>query len=169
MLASVVVQSLSHVRLCDLTNWAHQAPLSSTISQNLLRFMSIELVMLSNHLIICHPFSFCLQFFPASESFQMSQHFTLGDQSIGASASAMNSQDWFPIGLTGLISLLSKGLSRAFSSTTVGKHQFFDAQPSLWSSSHICTWLLEQPQLWLYRPLLAKWCLYFWTCCLGLS
>ena len=67
----------------------------------------------------------------------MSQPFTLGGQSIGASASAMNSQDWFPIGLTGLISLLSKRLLRVFFSTTIWKHQFFGARPSLWSNSHI--------------------------------
>ena len=63
----------------------------------------------------------------------------------------MNIQGWFPFGLTGLISLLSKGLSRVFSGTTVRKHQFFSTQPSLWSNSHICTWLLEKLQLWLYR------------------
>ena len=80
------------------------------------------------------PFSFCLHSFPASETFPMSQLFTSGGQSIGASASAsglpMNIQDWFPLGLTGLI-LLTKGLSRVFSSTTVWKSQFFSTQPSL--------------------------------------
>ena len=70
-----------------------------------------------------------------------------GGQSIAASASVLpvNTRDWFPLGLTGLISLLSKGLSRVFPSTTVWKHQFFDFQPSLWSYSHICIWLLEKP------------------------
>ena len=87
------------------------------------------------------PFSSCLQTFPASRSFLVSQLFVSGDQSIGVSASAsvliMNIQDWFSLGLTtGLISLLSKGLSRVFSSTTVWKHQFFSAQAFLWSSSH---------------------------------
>ena len=81
----------------------------------------------------------CLQSFSASGSFLMSQIFTSGGQSIGASASAsvlpMNIQDCFPLGLTGLISLLSRGLSRVFSST-IQKHHFFGAQPSLWSSSH---------------------------------
>ena len=81
------------------------------------------------------PFSSHLQSFPASGSFQMSQFFTLGGQSIGVSASAsvlpMNIQDWFPLGLTGLISLQSKGLSRVFSNTTVQKHHFFGAQLSL--------------------------------------
>ena len=110
----------------------------------------------------CHPifsssvvlFSSCLQYFPASGSFQMSQFFASGSQSFGVSASAsvlpMNIQDWFPLGLTGLISLQSKGLSRIFSNTTAWKHQFFGAQPSLGSNSHICTWLLEKPQLWLW-------------------
>jgi len=124
------------------TPWtaACQASLSFTISWSLLKFMSIESVKLSNHLILCFPFSFCLQSFPASVSFQMSQLFTSGSQSIGASASAsvfpINIQGWFPLGLTGLISLQSKGLSRVFSKTTVQKHQFIGTQPSLWSNSH---------------------------------
>ena len=94
-------------------------------------------------------------------------------KSIGASASAsdllMNIQGWFPLGLTGLISLLSERLSKVFSSTAVHKHRFFGAQPFLLSSSHIHTWLLEKPQLWLDGPLLAKWCLCFIICCLGWS
>ena len=81
------------------------------------------------------PFSSCLQSFPASGSFQISQFFSSGGQSIGASASAsvlsMNFQDWFPLGLTGWISLQSKGFSRVFSNTTVQKHQFFSVQLSL--------------------------------------
>ena len=88
------------------------------------------------------PFS-CLQSCPASGSFPMSQFFVSGSQSIGVSASTsalpMNIQDWFPLGSIGLISLLSKGLSRVFSSTTVWKHQFFGAQPSFWSNFHIHT------------------------------
>ena len=88
------------------------------------------------------PFSSCLQSFPASGSFPVSRLFTKGGQSVGASASAsvlpMYIQDWFPLGLTGLISFLSRGLSRVFFSSTVGKHQ-----PSFWSTSPICTWLLE--------------------------
>ena len=91
----------------------------------------------------------CLQSFQALGSFPMSWLFASGSQSIGASASAsvlpMNFQGWFSLELTGLISLLSKGLSRLLSSTTVWKHQFFSAQPSLWTSSHIGTWLLEKP------------------------
>ena len=78
-------------------------------------------------------------------------------------------QGWFPLRLTGFISLLSKGLSTVFPCTTVRKHQCFSAQPSLWSNSYICTGLLEKPWLWLYRPLLAKWCLCFLIHCLGLS
>ena len=85
------------------------------------------------------PFSSCLQSFPASGSFPMSQLFPSGGQSIGVSASSsvlpMNSQDWFPLGLTALISLQSKRLSRVFSNTTVQKHQFFGTQLSLWSNS----------------------------------
>ena len=92
------------------------------------------------------PFSSSLQSFPASGSFLMSQLFTLCGQSIVASASVLsvNIQGWFPLRLTSLI-LQSKGLSRVFSSSTVWKHQFFRTQPSLWSSSHIHTWLLEKP------------------------
>ena len=121
----------------------------------------------------CHPtisssvalFSFCLQSFPASGSFPMSQLFPSSGQIIGASTSTpvltMNIQGWFSLGLTDLISLQSKGLSRVFSSITIWKHQFFSIQPSLWSNSHICTWLLEKPQLWLYAFLLTKWSLLF--------
>ena len=90
-------------------------------------------------------FSSCLQSFPASGFFQMSQFFESGGQSIAALASVlpMNIQSWFPLQLTGLISLLSKGLSRVFSST-VQKHQLFSTHPSLWSNSHMRTWLLEK-------------------------
>ena len=129
----------------------------------------------------CHPsisssvalFSSCLQSFPASGSFPMSQFFTNCGQSSEASASAsvlpMNIQGWFPLGLTDLISLLSNGLSRVFCCTTVWKHQFLGTQPSLWSSSHIRTWLPESPYPWLYGPLPAKRCLCFLIRCLGLS
>ena len=95
------------------------------------------------------PFSPHLQSFPASGSFQMSQFFTSGGQSIGVSALAsvlpMNTQDWSPLEWTGWISLQSKGLSRVFSNTTVQKHQFFSAQLSSQSNSHIHTWPLEKP------------------------
>ena len=111
-------------------------------------FMSIRSVMPSNHLIRGVPFSFCLQSFPAVVSSLMSRLFASGGQSIGASASAsvlpMNIVGWFPLGLTGLIFLQSKGLWWVISNTTVQKHQFFSVQPSLWSNSHISTWLLEK-------------------------
>ena len=104
--------------------------------------------MLSNHQSSFIPFSSSLQSCPALGSFQMSHFFTSGGQSIGISASAsvlpMNIQDWFPLGWTGWISLLSKGLSSIFFSTTFQKHQFFSAQPSLWSNSHIHTWVLTK-------------------------
>ena len=106
------------------------------------------------------PFSSRLQSSPSSGSFTMSQLFASGGQSTGVSASAsvlpMNTQDWSPSGWTGWISLQYKGLSRVFSNTTVQKHLFFGTQLSLWSNSHIHTWLLEKPWLWLDRPLLAK-------------
>ena len=107
---------------CPLSQWCH-----TTISPSVV------------------PFSSCPQSFPASGSFPMSQLFASGSQSTGVSASAsvlpMNTQDWSPSGWTGWISLQSKGLSRVFSNTTVQKHQFFGAQLSLWSNSHIHTWL----------------------------
>ena len=111
------------------------------------KFMSIKSVMPSNHLILCRPLLCHLQSFPASGSFQMSQFFASGGQSTGVSASAsvlpMNSQDWFPLGWTGWISLLSRGLSRLFSNTIIPKHQFFGAQ-FLQSNSHIHTWPPEK-------------------------
>ena len=132
------------------TPWtaARQASLSITHSQSLLKLMSIESVMPSNHLILCCPllplsifasisvvpFSH-LQSLPASGSFPLSQFFASGRQNIGVSVSAsvlpLNIQERFPLGWTGWISLLSKGLSRVFSNTIVQKHQFFDTQLSL--------------------------------------
>ena len=93
------------------------------------------------------PLSSCLQSFPASGSFPMSRLFVSGGQSIEVSTSIlpMNIQGWFPLGLTGWISLLSKGLSRVFFNSTVQEHQFFSTQLSLWSNSYIHTWLLEKP------------------------
>ena len=111
------VQSLSHVRLFA-TPWsaACQASLSITNSWSLLKLMSIESVMPSNHHILCHPLFLPPSNFPASGSFTMSRFFSSGSQSIGVLASAsvlpMNIQDWFPLGLIVLISLMSKGLSR---------------------------------------------------------
>ena len=136
-LASIVVQSLSHVN----SLWPHG------LQHSRLKFMYTESMMLSNRLIFCCLLLLCLQSFPALGSFSMSRLLTSGGQSIGASASilSMNIQDWFPLGLTGLVSLLSKGLWRVFFRTTIQRHQFFHAQPFLWSSFHIHTWLLEKP------------------------
>ena len=135
--------------LCDPVDCSHQASLSITNSQSLLNLMSIELVMPSTISSSVVPFFCCLQSFSASGSFQVSQFFAPGGQRIGVSALASvlptNIQDWFPLGWTGLISLQSKGLSRVFSNTTVQKHQFFGAQLSSQSNSHIHTWLLEKP------------------------
>ena len=128
------VQSLSHVRLCNPMAAAHQASLSITNSQSLLKLMSVERW--------CHPtisssvvpFYSCLQSVPGSRSFPLSQFFTSDGQSIGVSASTsvlpMNIQDWFPLELAALI-FQSKGLSRVFSNTIVQKHQFFSTQLSL--------------------------------------
>ena len=144
------VQSLSCVRLFA-TPWiaAYQASLSITNSQSLLKLMPIKLwchPAISSSVI---PFSSCPQSLPASGSFPMSQLFPWGGQSIGVSASAsvlpMNTQDWSPLGWIGWNSLQSKGLSRVFSNTTVQKHQFFSAQPSSQSNSHIPTWPLGKP------------------------
>ena len=110
---------------CPLTWWCHPTISSSVV-----------------------PFS-CPQSFPASGPFQMSQLFALGGQRTGVSASVsvlpMNTQDWSPLGWTAYISLQSKGLSRVFSNTTVQKHQFFSAQLSSQSNSHIYTWPQEKP------------------------
>ena len=130
------VQLLSHVQFF-VTPWmaAHQASMSITNSWSLLNLMSIESGMPSNYLIHCHPLSSHFQPFPASGSFQMSQLFALGGQSIGVSDTTpvlpVNTQYWFPLGQTGWISLQSKGLSRVFSNTTGQKHQFFSTQLSL--------------------------------------
>ena len=151
---AVVVQSLSHIHLFR-TPWtaAHQASLSFTISRNFLKLMSW-----CHPIISCSvaPFPSCPQSFPASESFPVSPFFASGGQNTGVSASVsvlpMNIQGCFPLGLTSLSTLLSKGLSRVFPRTIVWKHQFSSTQTFLWSSSHICIWLLEEPQIWLYRP-----------------
>ena len=134
-----VVQLLSHVWPLK-TPWtaARQASLSFTVSQSLLKLKSIESVMPSNHLILCLPFSSCLQSFPASGAFLMGLLFSSGCLSTGVSASAsvlpINIQGQFPLGLTGLISLQSKELSIVFS-RTVWKYQFFGPQPSLRSNA----------------------------------
>ena len=116
----------THSNSCPLSWWCHSSSSSSVI-----------------------PFSSCLQSFPASGSFQMSQYFVSGSQSTGVSVLAsvlpMNIQDWFPLRWTGWISWQSKGLSRVFSNATVQEHQFFSAQFSSQSNSHIHTWPLEKP------------------------
>ena len=123
--------SLSHgvfLNSCPLSHWCHPTILFSVTA-----------------------FSSCPQSFPALGSLPVSRLLMLNGQSIGASASIsvllMNIQSWFPLGLSGLISLQSKGFSRVFSNTKVWKHQFFCIQTSLWSNPHIHTWLLEKPYL----------------------
>ena len=142
--------TLSHSALCNSLNCSTPGfpvlPHLPEFAQTHIQWIGNAIQPSSSSVI---PLFSCLQSFPASGSFPVSQLFASGGKSIGASASAsvlsMNSQGWFPLGLTGLISLQSKGLSRVFSNTTVQKHQFFSSQPSLWSSSHICMWLLEKP------------------------
>ena len=115
-----------HSNVCPSSRWCHPVISSSVV-----------------------PFSSCPQSVPASESFPMSQLFSWSGQSTGVSALVSvlpkNTQDWSPVEWTGWISLQSKGLSRVFSNTTVQKHQFFGAQPSSWSNSHIHTWPQEKP------------------------
>ena len=115
-----------HPNPCPLSQWCHP-PISSSVV----------------------PFSSCPQSFPVSGSFPMNQLFISGGQNVRVTASTlvlpMNIQDWFPLGWTGWISLQSKGLSRVFSNITVQRHQFFGAQPSSQSNSHIHIWLLETP------------------------
>ena len=130
------VQSLSHVWLfANPWTAARQASLSITNPWSLPKLMSIELMMPSNHLILCHPILLLPSIFPNIRVFSNEQLFPSGGQNIGVSASTtvlpMNTQDWFPLGQTGWISLQSKGLSRVFSYTTVQKHQFICAQLSL--------------------------------------
>ena len=144
------IQSLSCVRLF-VTPWTAtcQAPCPSPTPGACLNWYPLSRWCYPTISSSVLPFSSCLQSFPTSGSFPMSQFFASGGQSIGVSASAsvlpMNIQDWFPLGWTGWISLQSKGLSRVFSKSTVQKHQFFSAQLSLWSNSYIHTWLLEKP------------------------
>ena len=145
-----VVQSLSHV--CFLwPSWtvACQAPLSCTISQTLLKFMPVEPMMRSNYLSSVASFTFCLQFWPASGFFSSGSSLQVRCPKYWSFSFSTSPSNEY----SELISLridrfdlpLSKGLSRVFSSTTILKHQFFSAQPSLWSNSHIHIWLLEKP------------------------
>ena len=139
---SVIKSCLTLCDPVDCMDCSTPGSLSFTISRNLLRFLSIESVILSNHLILCRLLPLP-SVFPSIGCFTVSCLLASGGQSIGASASAsvlpMNIQGWFPLDLTGLISLQSKGLSRVLSSTTIWKHQVLGAQPFLWSNSHICT------------------------------
>ena len=145
-----------------MTPWtaACQAPLSSTLSQSLLKFMSTELVLLCNHLILCRPLLLLLSIFPSIRaSFPVSRLFASGGQSTGASASAsvlpMNIKHWFPLGLTGLISMLFKGLPRVFSSITIQNHQ------KIWIGG-----FLKQGMAWkLDFCTKEKWtlCSHFWA------
>ena len=146
---TVVVQLLSHVWLF-VTPWteAHQASLSFTISRSLLKLMCIELVMPSNHFILCCPLpppAFNLSQYQGLFKWVSSSHQVVKLLELQLQHQSLNIQDWFPLGWTDWITLQSKGLSRVFSNTTVQKHQFFSTQPSLWSKSHIQTWLLEKP------------------------
>ena len=142
----VVVQSLSCVWLF-VTPWTPGFPVLHHLLQLAQTFCPSSRwchPTISSSVI---PFSSCLQFFPASGSFVMSRLFISGGQGVRALPSVlpMNIQNRFHLGLTGLISLQSKRLSRVFSNTTLQNHQFFSTQPSLWSNSHIHTWLLEKP------------------------
>ena len=144
------VQLLSRVQLF-VTPWiaACQASLSITNSQSSLRLTSIESVMPSSYLILCHPLLLLPPISPSIRVFSISQLFSWGGQSNAGSALApflpKKSQDWSPSEWTGWISLQFKGLSRGFSNTTVQRHQFFGTQLSSQSNSHIHTWPLEKP------------------------
>ena len=171
--AFVVVQSLSCLTFCNLMDWSMS---DSSVLHYLSGFTQIHVhwvgdaIQPSHPLLPSSPSAFNLQ--PASGSFPVSQFFTSGGQSTGVSASTsvlpMNSQNWFPLEWTGLISLQSKGLSRVFSSTTVQKHQFFSAQPSLWSNSHPYMTAGKTIALTICTCVGKVMSLLF-KCCLGLS
>ena len=179
MIRMTIVNSISLGRICcccsvaksclTVTPWtaAYQAPLSSTISWSLFKFIkSIEVVMPSKHLILFHPLLFMPSIFLSIRVFSNKLAFCIRwpkywsfSFSISPSASDqywMYIQYWFPLELTGLISLQSKWFSRVFSSTTIRKHQFFSAHPSLWSNFHIRTWLLEKNHSFDYTNLCWK-------------
>ena len=148
-LGFVVAIQLLHGVWLFVTPWtaAHQASLSFIISQNLLKFLSIESVMPFNHLILCHLLPLLPSIFPRIKVFwPMSQLFILGGQSIGSLALVLpiNIQGWSPLGLM-VWSHCSPRDSQVFSIIRAQKYQFFGSQPSLWSNSHICIWLLEKP------------------------
>ena len=166
-----IVQLLNRVCLCNPMDWSTPG---FSVLHYLLKFAQIHVHWVRDAIEPSYTvtrFSFCPQYFQVPGSFPMSWLFGSGGQSIGASAPAAvfpaNNQGWFPFRLTGWLSLQFKGLSRVFSSTTIWKHRF-GVQSSLWSSSHIHTWLLEK-EICLHGPLSAKWCLWFLICCLGLA
>ena len=154
--------------LCDPVVCSTPALLVLPISRSLPRFMSTALVMPSSHLILWCPVLLLLSIFPSIKDFSnelavcirwpkyWSFSFSISPSSEYSGLISFR-MDWFDL-------LAVQGLSRVFSSTTVLKHQFFGSQSSLWSNSHIRTWLLEKPQLWLHRPLSAKWCFCFLIC-----
>ena len=143
--------------------------LSSTISRTLLKLMSIESVMPSNHLILCCSLLLTSVFLSIRVFSNESALHIKWPKYWGFSFTLvlpMNIQGRFPLGLTDLMSLLSKGPSRVFSTTTVRQHESLSAH-FLYGPTHIHTWLLKRPELWLYRPMLATWCLCFLIHCLG--
>ena len=161
------VQFSSVTQLCP-TPCDPRTSLSITNSQGLLKLLSIKSVMPSNHLIVCR--ILLPSIFPSIRVFSNESLLCIRwPKYCSFSFSTSNEYSGLTsLELIALISLLSKGLSRVFFSTIVLKHWFFSTQPSLWSNSHICTWLLEKPWLWLYEPLSAKWCICFLIFCLGL-
>ena len=150
-----------------MTPWtaACQASLSITNSWRWLNLMSIESVIPSSHLILCSPLLLLPLIFPIIRVFSSESvlHIRWPNYWSFSISPSNEYSGLISLGMTGLNSLQSKGLSRVFSSTTVQKHQYFGGLPSLWSRSHIHTWLLERPKPWLDGPLLAKWCLCFLT------
>ena len=157
------------VRSCPTftTPWneACQVSLMSPISQSLLKLMSIEMVMPSNHLILCHPLLLLSSVFPSIVIFFQ------GDQSIEVSASGlpMNIQDWFSLGLTGLNSCWLRDSQESSQMPQLSSINSLALSLLYGPALNICTSLLEKPQIWLNGPLSTKWCLYFLICCLGLS
>ena len=174
LLHVVFVQSLSCVWLFA-TPWpaAQHPPLSFAIFQSLLKFMSIESVIPSNDLILCCPLLLLSPIFPSIRVFsnELALHIRWPEYwSFSFSISPpMNIQGLFPLGMSGWISLPSKGLSRVFSSTAIQKHQFFGTQSPLLSNSHIHTWLWKNHSFDSMDFCQAKWYLYFLIHCLGLS
>ena len=167
-------QSVSCPTLCDPMDWSTP---SFPVHHQLPELAQTHIHWVSDAIQPSHPL-----LSPSPPAFNLFQHQSLFkwvsslyqvakvlEVQLQLSVLPMNIQDWFPLGLTSLISLQSKGLSRVFSNITVQKHQFFAAQLSLWPNSHIHTWLLEKAQLWLDGLLSVKWCLCFLICSLGWS